>query len=180
MHISPLLDRFVADCQDACASGPQRVRELIERKVRDPADLLAALGLGDVPGMRTIHRADDLTILHVVWGSNMEVPAHDHRMWAVVGVYAGCEVNRIWRRAQPAAQGLRLGGDMTLHAGDAVVLEADVIHSVVNPLARTTGAIHVYGGDFFAVARSEWVSESASEVPFDVQRAVQRFSQRRK
>jgi hypothetical protein len=50
-----------------------------------------------------------------------------------------------------------------------------VIHSVSNPLARTTGAIHVYGGDFFGIGRSEWASEDAPEQPFDVQRALQRF-----
>jgi predicted metal-dependent enzyme (double-stranded beta helix superfamily) len=32
----------------------------------------------------------------------------------------------------------------------------DIIHSVLNPIDRLTGAIHVYGGDFFGAERSEW------------------------
>ena len=39
----------------------------------------------------------------------------------------------------------------------------DIIHSVTNPIARLTGAIHVYGGDFFGVPRSEWDPESLLE-----------------
>ena len=35
-------------------------------------------------------------------------------------------------------------------------LGRDVVHSVTNPLPRITGALQVYRGDFFAVARSEW------------------------
>ena len=171
--MNPVVERFVADCQDACAIGPSRVRDLVVQAISSPSDLLSALESPDVPGMRTVHRASDLTILHVVWGPKMEVPPHDHRMWAVIGVYAGCEVNQFWRRAK--GPGLRSIGEATLSAGDAVVLDADVIHSVSNPLAHSTGSIHVYGGDFFAVERSEWASECADEEPFDPRRAVQRF-----
>lgn len=174
MHRSPIVERFVADCQEACATGPSRVRDLIAQTISDPLDLLSALESPDVAGMRTVHRASDLTILHVVWGPKMEVLPHDHRMWAVIGVYAGCEVNRFWRRA--IGRGLHSVAEATLWAGDAVLLDAGVIHSVANPLARSTGSIHVYGGDFFAVERSEWASGRAGEERFDPQRAVQRFS----
>ena len=42
--------------------------------------------------------------------------------------------------------------------GDAEPLGHNIIHSVTNPIPRLTGAIHVYGGDFFAAERSEWDS----------------------
>jgi len=32
---------------------------------------------------------------------------------------------------------------------------------------RVAGAIHVYGGDFFAASRSEWDPETLLEQPFD-------------
>ena len=35
-------------------------------------------------------------------------------------------------------------------------LGSDIIHSVINPIDQLTGAIHIYGGDFFATERSEW------------------------
>jgi hypothetical protein len=48
---------------------------------------------------------------------------------------------------------------------------------VTNPLSRLTGAIHVYGGDFFSVPRSEWDPESLAEQPFDLQRAMRLYEQ---
>ena len=54
---------------------------------------------------------------------------------------------------------------------DAQVFGPDVIHSVVNPIARVTGALHVYGGDFFGAERSEWDPESLRERPFDIEKA---------
>jgi len=51
----------------------------------------------------------------------------------------------------------------------------NIIHSVTNPIPRLTGAIHVYGGDFFNVERSEWDPESLLEQPYDTKRIKQRF-----
>ena len=46
----------------------------------------------------------------------------------------------------------------TLDTKDVIPLGEAVIHSVTNPLEQITGAIHVYGGDFFATPRSEWAT----------------------
>ncbi len=46
----------------------------------------------------------------------------------------------------------------------------DIIHAVTNPLSRLTGAIDVYGGDFFAASRSEWDPETLFEPPFDMEK----------
>jgi predicted metal-dependent enzyme (double-stranded beta helix superfamily) len=48
---------------------------------------------------------------------------------------------------------------------------------VTNPLPRLTGAIHVYGGDFFAVTRSEWDPESLRERPYDAEKAMRLFEE---
>jgi predicted metal-dependent enzyme (double-stranded beta helix superfamily) len=42
---------------------------------------------------------------------------------------------------------------------------------VTNPIPKLTGAIHVYGGDFFGVDRSEWDPEELSEQPYDMEKA---------
>jgi len=52
-----------------------------------------------------------------------------------------------------------------------------MIHSVNNPIPRLTGAIHVYGGDFFGVARSEWDAETLLEQRSDGERMVRRFEE---
>ena len=59
-----------------------------------------------------------------------------------------------------------LGGGSYLSACDPRVvfgLGRDAIHSVTNPIRRLTGAIHIYGGDFFKPGRSEWDAESLRE-----------------
>ena len=53
----------------------------------------------------------------------------------------------------------------------------DIIHSVTNPLSRLTGAIHVYGGDFFAVERSEWDPETLLEQRYDVDKNMRLFQE---
>jgi predicted metal-dependent enzyme (double-stranded beta helix superfamily) len=59
---------------------------------------------------------------------------------------------------------------------DTTLLGRDIIHSVTNPIPRLTGAIHVYGGDFFGVARSEWDPETLREQRYDVERAQRLFA----
>jgi predicted metal-dependent enzyme (double-stranded beta helix superfamily) len=53
---------------------------------------------------------------------------------------------------------------------DAEPLGSEIIHSVTNPLSRLTGAIHIYGGDFFAVSRSEWDPETLLERNYDIEK----------
>jgi hypothetical protein len=43
------------------------------------------------------------------------------------------------------------------------LLGRDVIHSVVNPLAKISGAIHVYDGEFLTAERSMWDAETLVE-----------------
>ena len=56
--------------------------------------------------------------------------------------------------------------------GDVTILGRDVIHSVVNPLARISGAIHVYDGEFLSVERSMWDAETLVEKPYDINAVV--------
>jgi hypothetical protein len=48
---------------------------------------------------------------------------------------------------------------------------------VTNPIARLTGALHVYGGDFFGAGRSEWDPETLLEGRYDAERAVKYFEE---
>jgi hypothetical protein len=68
-------------------------------------------------------------------------------------------------------------GAKTLELKDSLPLGEAVIHAVTNPLDRITAAIHIYGGDFFAVARSEWDPQTLQERPFDLERAKQVFAE---
>ncbi len=174
------LDRFVDDCRAARAANrsPRLVREMVARAVSDPADLLRALGEPRRAQLQKLYHAPDLTILNLVWAPMMTAPPHDHRMWAVIGLYTGREDNVFWRRIGGAPDGrIEAVGARALAAGEACALERGVVHSVTNPISRLTGAIHVYGGDFFAAHRSEWDPESLREGRFDPDQAVRRFEE---
>lgn len=161
------IDSFVSDCRAALTEerAPLAVKEVLDRALRAPAAIDEALGPPVNGGIVSLHRADDLTILQIIWPPRVSLFPHDHRMWAVNGIYGGAEENTFYRRA---GHGLVPSGGKGLDAGDSVVLGSDAIHSVVNPKRTYTAAIHVYGGDFFATPRSEWDAETLTEQPFDV------------
>lgn len=171
-------NQFSADCQGALRidSGPGPIRELVARAVAEPGAVLAGLGEPRRAGIETIHRSEDLTILNVVWGGRMTLRPHDHRMWAVIGIYTGREDNIFWRRL-PSETGAHLeaAGARALSVKDAIPLGRDIIHSVTNPIPRLTGAIHVYGGDFFGIDRSEWDPETLREQRYDIAGALKAF-----
>ncbi len=99
---------------------------------------------------------------------------HDHRMWAVIGIYSGREENTFFRRNK---DGLTKHGLKVMEPKDTTPLGASIIHSVTNPLDRITGAIHVYGGDFFATPRSEWDPKTFVEQPYDMQGTLRAFEE---
>jgi predicted metal-dependent enzyme (double-stranded beta helix superfamily) len=154
------------------ADGQPAVRAVLERAVSEPGALLAGIGEPREAGIQTLYHAPDLTILNVVWAPLMVLLPHNHKMWATIGIYTGREDNILWRSA-----GSRVGafGAASLSEKDVFDLPDDAIHSVVNPIPRLTGAIHVYGGDFFAAPRSEWDSDTLRERPFDIEAARRVF-----
>ncbi|WP_043344651.1 cysteine dioxygenase family protein [Belnapia moabensis] len=172
------LDRFAADCRTALAQdhGAHRaVREVVARAVADPSSVLAGLGEPRRAGVQKLYHAPDLTILNIVWGPKMTLMPHDHRIWAVIGIYTGCEDNIFWRRVEGGK--VEAAGAKALRTGDCTVLGRDIIHSVTNPIPRLTGAIHVYGGDFFSIERSEWDPETLREERYDVAKNMRLFEE---
>jgi predicted metal-dependent enzyme (double-stranded beta helix superfamily) len=161
-------DTFVADCRKALAEASPggAVRELLARALADPRDVERVLGTPTQAGFTTLHRSPDLTVINVIWAPCMDIYPHDHRMWAVIGLYGGREDNTFYRRTP---RGLEAAGAKTLSVRDAALLGEHVVHAVANPLREFTGAIHVYGGDFFTAARSEWSDGLTTERPYDVE-----------
>ena len=169
---------FVEDCRAAVAGAdaPRAVRELVAEAVSEPAAVVAALGEPGQAGIRTLHRAPELTILDFTWAPWMSLKPHDHHMWAVIGIFVGREDNLFWRRTERSIEAV---GARTLGVGDVAPLGRDIIHSVLNPIGKFTRAIHVYGGDFFAPPqpRSEWDSETLVERPWDMEDTRRRFAE---
>jgi predicted metal-dependent enzyme (double-stranded beta helix superfamily) len=174
------LDRFIADCRTAVSldATHKSVREIVARAVSEPAAVIAEVGAPARAEVQNLHNSAELTILNVIWGPGMTIMPHNHLMWAVIGIYTGREDNIFWRRL-PGQDGGRIeaAGAKSLGEQDVEPLGRDIIHTVTNPLPRLTGAIHVYGGDFFAASRSEWDPETLLERPFDMEKNLHLFEQ---
>jgi predicted metal-dependent enzyme (double-stranded beta helix superfamily) len=170
------IDTFVADCREALReSSPEAaVREVVARAVAEPAAVERALGTPTQAGVAPLRRSPELTILKVIWAPGMAIYPHDHRMWAVIGLYGGREDNTFYRRSP---EGLVVAGGKALEIRDAALLGRNVVHAVTNPLRVFTGAIHVYGGDFFATPRSEWTPDTLEERPYDVEKTMRLFAE---
>lgn len=173
------LDRFVADCRNALADDPAQkaVREVTMRALADAASIRDAIGAPRAQ-IQKLHAAPDLVILNVIWAPGMTVMPHNHNMWAIIAMYDGREDNIFWRRIKDAPGGrIEAAGARALSTGECATLGPDIIHSVTNPAARFSGAIHIYGGDFFNVARSEWSPETLLEGPYSAEKTMRLFEE---
>ena len=169
-------DRFVEACAAAVGEGQKAIREVVLEAVADPAGVIAALGAPDTAGVYPLHQSDDLTVINFVWAPYMTIMPHNHEMWAVISMYTGREDNVFWRRVDDGEGGrIEAAGAKALSVRYVSPLGKDIIHSVTNPIPRLSGAIHVYGGDFFSIARSEWDAETLVESPYDVAKNMKLF-----
>jgi predicted metal-dependent enzyme (double-stranded beta helix superfamily) len=171
-----IVEDIVARCQAALDEHTPvlAVRDVLDELVADCASLERALGTVERGGINTLHNTADLTILHVAWTPGMALNPHEHRMWAVIGMYGGQEDNSFYRRVP---RGLELAGGRDLGSGDVLVLGDDVIHSVANSRREFAVALHVYGGDFFSAERSEWDFDTYVERPRDMDRTRRLFEE---
>jgi predicted metal-dependent enzyme (double-stranded beta helix superfamily) len=167
-------------CSVAADTSHKLACEVVARAVTEPAAVLKRLGEPKLGHVDTLYQGNDLTILNVVWPPLFTIMPHEHRMWAVIGVYAGAEDNMYWRRVSvpgrgPGSSKIEAVGACSLRVGDAEPLGRDIVHSVTNPIEKLTGAIHLYGGDFFAVTRSEWDPETRMERAYDIDKNLRLF-----
>lgn len=173
------LERFIGDCRDVLTEGlPQKaVREVMVRTLADAASVRDTIGVPRAE-IRKLHVAPDLVILNVIWAPGMTVMPHNHNMWAVIGMYDGREDNIFWRRIGSVPGGrIEAVGARALSTGECTTLGPNIIHSVTNPSGRFSGAIHIYGGDFFSVARSEWDPDTLLEGPYSAEKTMRLFEE---
>lgn len=118
-----------------------------------------------------IYRADDLSILCVVWQPEAGTPIHNHNGWAMEGIVRGMERNRNFARLDDASQPWKAEleevepsivktGEMT-----CLDLPPNDIHAV-EILGGKTLAIHVYGNDLAKQWRYQFDLETGEVKPF--------------
>lgn len=177
------LDNFIESCESAVTNNETHleIKEIVEKAVSDPESLMKAVGEPSKTGASPIFSSSKLTIVNVVWAPWVTIYPHNHNIWAVIGIYSGREDNIFWRRINEDKQGrIEAAGARSLCLGDVTPLGPDIIHSVNNPIPRNSGAIHIYGGDFFHVEnRSEWDPKDLTEHEYNaenVKNVLERFS----
>ena len=167
-------ERLIDECRRALRedSPEKAIREICARTISARRPSAHEPATPKRSEIITLHRSPDLTILDIIWGPGMTIYPHDHRMWAVIGVYEGCEDNTFFRRTP---DGIVAASARRIEAGETAVLGAQTIHAVTNPLGQCTCALQIYGGDFFAVERSEFDPVTLEERPFDIEKAKSVF-----
>ena len=167
------IDTLVSECRDVLGEkdAQRAVREVLLRTLENPSPAAETLGK-DVGGIEVLYNESDLTVLNVIWAPQMKIMPHEHRMWAVIGIYGGTEDNTLYKRGPERVQA---AGGRTLHDSEVLSLGDDAIHSVANPERRFTGAIHIYGGDFINQPRSQWDPDTLMEEPYNFEELQKRF-----
>ena len=162
-------DELVAESLAAVRSGAgarAAVKEIVDRAVSNPMAIEAEVRPRTESPMMTIwHRSDELTVLHIVWPPDADLFAHDHNMWAVIGIYGGREDNQFYRHLDDGRIEPHTG--KTLNQKDVIMLGPDVVHSVANPTRDWTAALHIYGGEFFTTPRTMWSKDTLEPMPLD-------------
>ena len=170
------LRQFVEKCQAALEdpSPAQRVEALVRGAISDPnvvRDSFATTENLERQGPLTFACRDaSLSVVDVTTPPGLRSPAHNHKMWAVIGVYDGQEHNRFYRYEDGE---LQEKGERLLKEGDVAVLGPEAVHAIANPLPTVSCAIHVYGGDLIERPdRSMWNPHTDDHEDYDIARLM--------
>lgn len=107
------------------------------------------------------------SVVSFVWGPGQRTPLHDHRVWGLIGMLRGGEIETRFERTGSGT--LQPVATETLHPGDVATLsgEGSDLHQVANAFEdRTSVSIHVYGGNIGAVRRATYDPRTGAEKPF--------------
>ncbi len=170
------LEKFVADCQVALddPNPAKRVETLVGEAISDPNGVREAFAEAksvERQGPITFAWRDtSLSVADVTTPPGLRSPAHNHKMWAVIGVYDGQEHNRFFKSQEGE---LIEKGERLLKEGDVAVLGPEAVHAIANPLPTVSGALHVYGGDLVERPdRSMWNPHTDEREDYDITRLI--------
>ena len=170
------LQQFIEECQAALddPKPAKRVEALVREAISNPnavRDAFAEASNVERQGPITFAWRDaTLSVADVTTSPGLRSPAHNHKMWAVIGVYDGQEHNRFYRYEDGK---LHEKGEQLLKEGDIAVLGPEAVHAIANPLPAVSSAIHVYGGDLVERAdRSMWNPRTGEREDYDITRLI--------
>ncbi|MET0344597.1 MAG: cysteine dioxygenase [Polyangiales bacterium] len=103
------------------------------------------------------------SVVSFVWGPGQATPVHDHRVWGLVGVLRGAELDQRYARDASGAL-IANGPPARLTPGEVAAISPTVgdVHRVENAFAdRVSISIHVYGANIGAVERATYDAQGA-------------------
>ena len=82
---------FIDSCQAALKehSPELAVKELVGQAMSRSSEVVSAFGAPTKGGVTTLHRSNELTVLHIIWPPGIVLYLHNHNLWAVIGLYSG-------------------------------------------------------------------------------------------
>jgi predicted metal-dependent enzyme (double-stranded beta helix superfamily) len=157
-----LIENLLNELRTAAASKDlNAVADVVRNAVRHEP-LVPQVGASQL-----LHAEQGLTVLHTVVNPGFVSPPHDHRTWAVIGVYDGHEDNTFFRLLE-GSRNIQPIGRRALTPGEVLSLASEAIHRIANPLTRKLIALHVYGKNIFEIERSAWDPATGNERPFQL------------
>ena len=171
------IEGFAKACKAVMAQTDERrtaaaqllQRTLQQNDLQDIVDVLeAAVPTGANVGELIVHSSPELTMMYVRVPARFQSGIHNHTVFACIGQLYGKEKNVIYDRT-PDGKGLTVAREAEVRVGDVFSLPEDAIHHIENPSESTSGALHIYGGDFRAIMdeRSLWDYDDHSEKAFN-------------
>ena len=159
------LDMFIGSCVAARGEIDPvgALSEVVERAIHDPGALDDAFPIPvDPSDDGVLFSSADLFIVQGVFPREFVNGIHDHTVGAIIGVWGGYEDNHLFRRT---ATGIEPTEVRRVHAGEALVLDAEAIHDVHAPSRTWSAALHVYLGDITTLDRNSWAHVGAGPSP---------------
>jgi len=102
--------------------------------------------------------AERFSVVSFVWGPGQATPIHDHRVWGLIGILRGAEIEQRYTRQMDGSL-VPAGAPIRLEAGQVAMLSPATsdIHQVTNAYDdRISISIHVYGADIGRVKRATY------------------------
>jgi predicted metal-dependent enzyme (double-stranded beta helix superfamily) len=169
------LEQAMATSTEAQAEVEKRLRSTIEQfGAQTIVDALqAAIPEGASIGEMIVYRSPALTMLYGRIPPHFRSAIHDHTVFASIAQLTGVETSVVYEKNDDG-DSLRVAREMVGRPGDITSLPADAIHHIENPTDDYSSALHVYGGDFDAVAddRSLWSHDGSKRDSFSFEKLL--------
>jgi predicted metal-dependent enzyme (double-stranded beta helix superfamily) len=160
------VEGFVRDMRGIAAGqdAPNVLRAYMDRLMAAP-DAVREAFPPELTGDQILFEDDTVSVWRTSFEPGVSVPAHDHRMSAVICVYQGEERNDFYE-ADPQG-GVRRSGQVVLAKGSVLSVGPSAIHSVTCTSDEPALGLHVYLGNLTKQERTLYDIDSGTAMPFD-------------